>query len=97
MGMQTQQQIKRKQLIVAMSAAFGLFFLVYLGMEWSSRNTPKPEISYKPKTDELAKNYALPTDSVRPEDKWQATAAERRVSCTLSERCGGGNVSLRIK
>ncbi len=76
MGMQTQQQIKRKQLIVAMSAAFGLFFLVYLGMEWSSRNTPKPEISYKPKTDELAKNYALPTDSVRPEDKWQATAAD---------------------
>ena len=76
MGMQTQQQIKRKQLIVAMSAAFGLFFLVYLGIEWSSRNTPKPEISYKPKTDELSKNYALPTDSVRPEDKWQATAAD---------------------
>lgn len=59
MGMQTQQQIKRKQLIVAMSAAFGLFFLVYLGMEWSSRNTPKPEISYKPKTDELSKNLGL--------------------------------------
>ena len=73
--MQTQEQIKRKQLIVAVSAAVGLFAVVYLGMEWSSRNTPKTEISYKPKTDEIAKNYALPTDAVKPEDKWQATAA----------------------
>ncbi len=73
--MQTQEQIKRKQLIVAISAAAGLFLVVYLGMEWSSRNTPKTEISYKPKTDEIAKNYALPMDAVKPEDKWQATAA----------------------
>ena len=54
--MQTQEQIKRKQLIVAVSAAVGLFLVVYLGMVWSSRNTPKTEISYKPKTDEIAKN-----------------------------------------
>ena len=75
MQMQTQEQIKRKQMIVAISAAIGLFLVVYLGMEWSSRNTPKTEISYKPKTDEIAKNYALPTDAVKPEDKWLATGA----------------------
>ena len=74
--MQTQQQIKRKQLIVAISAAVGIFVIVYIGMVWSGRNTPKTEISYKPKTDEISKNYALPTDSVKAEDKWQAQAAE---------------------
>ena len=32
MQMQTQEQIKRKQMIVAISAAVGLFVVVYLGM-----------------------------------------------------------------
>ena len=33
MQMQTQEQIKRKQMIIAISAAFGLFAVVYLGMQ----------------------------------------------------------------
>ncbi|HMY00200.1 MAG TPA: TraB/VirB10 family protein [Agitococcus sp.] len=78
--MQTQQQIKRKQLMVAMAATVGLFLIVYLGMVWSSSDTPKTEISYKPKTDEISKNYALPTDAVKAEDKWQAQAAEAVAS-----------------
>lgn len=74
--MQNAQQVKKKQLMTMVVASSVLILIVMVGLSMTSSKTPPPVMPGQ-KSDELVKSYAMPTDNIRPEDKWMASGANQ--------------------
>lgn len=71
--MQNAQQVKKKQLMTMVIASSVLIVVVMAGL--SMTNKTPPPVGPAQKKDELVKSYAMPTDNIKPEDKWMASGA----------------------